>query len=344
MIAAEHDVASWGSEVAVGASERWTVRSSAVRPTTGRRIDCVDAARGVAVVAMLAANLVNVFFEDIPPVLAHNQGNSLRLFDLPAPVFQLLVGVSLPLFLASRAAAGRSAGEARRDALRRYAWLVLLGIALDSAGRLTLVPQWGVLQTLGLGGMVATLLATASDRTVVAASLALLAVFVTGSSGEVHGGPFAAFAFVPLTLLGLVAGRALVRMPRDAFAVWASRLGAGAFALALVLAAGGVPFNKLHGSSSFVALAAGAAMAVLAATAAAEEAPRGHPRWLLSVGRNALTAWVTLYVFVYYPAWIVVPTWHRLTPTAGVLAVALVTGAICTSTVALGRRGIRVPL
>jgi len=343
MIAAEHDVASWGSEAAVAASERWTVRSSAVRPTTGR-IDCVDAARGVAVVAMLAANLVNVFFEDIPPVLAHNQGNSLRFFDLPAPAFQLLVGVSLPLFLASRAKAGRSAAEARRDAMRRYAMLVLLGIALDCAGRLTLVPQWGVLQTLGLGGMVATLLATASDRTVVAVSLALLAVFVTGSSGEVHGGPFAAFAFVPLTLLGLVVGRALGRMPRRAFAIWSTWVAAAAFASALALFHAGIRFNKIHGSSSFVLLAAAASTALLAVAATGDEAQHGHPRWLLLVGRNALTAWVMLYVLVYYPAWIVVPSWGRLALAPGAVAVATTTAAICMTTVRLGRRGIRVPL
>src|SRR5438105_3758190 len=38
------------------------------------RVASVDVVRGLAVVAMLAANLVNVFLRDIPAVLAHNQG------------------------------------------------------------------------------------------------------------------------------------------------------------------------------------------------------------------------------------------------------------------------------
>ena len=99
------------------------------------RLLFLDVCRGLAVLAMLGANLVNVFLRRPPDILRHNQGDVLRALDLPAPVFQFLIGVSLALFLSNRRAAGRTAGEARRDAYRRFALLVLLGMLLDSAAR-----------------------------------------------------------------------------------------------------------------------------------------------------------------------------------------------------------------
>ena len=66
------------------------IEAATERPTTvvEARVQFVDACRGLAVIGMLLANLVNVFLTDVPGPLSHNQGDSLRLFDLPAPVFQ----------------------------------------------------------------------------------------------------------------------------------------------------------------------------------------------------------------------------------------------------------------
>ena len=52
----------------------------------GARLPFLDAARGLAVVAMLLANLVNVFAPIRPRWLGHDLGNELQMFDLPAPV------------------------------------------------------------------------------------------------------------------------------------------------------------------------------------------------------------------------------------------------------------------
>jgi len=316
-----------------------------VRVAAVGRVASVDVARGLAVIAMLAANLVNVFLHDVPAILAHNQGDTLRLFDLPAPVFQFMVGVSLPLFLAARMAKGSSRPQARRDAVNRFGRLILLGMVLDGVGKLTAHPQWGVLQTLGLGGIVATLVDGAPDEIVLGLTLGLLAFSTAVPGGEVHGDPVSALRFVPLTLGGLLAGRALVdgRTPRM-LATRAALLSATFLALGLVLFDAGIPFNKLVGTSSFVALTTGVAAALLAGAALHEaRGGRAHPVLTL-VGRNALTAWVTLYVIVYYPAWLIVPDWQRLAVAPGIVMAGLGTVAICASTVALGRRGIRVPL
>src|SRR5205823_30701 len=72
-----------------------------------------------------------------------------------------------------------------------------------------------VLQTLGLGGMIATLLADAPAEGVAGVAIALLGCFSGALNGEVHANPIAALAFVPLTLGGLLLGRVLPRGERQ---------------------------------------------------------------------------------------------------------------------------------
>ena len=106
----------------------------------------------------------------------------------------------------------------------------------------------------------------------------------------------------------------------------------------------GIPFNKVLGTSSFVALAAALSAATLAVTALVEHRGVRFPDWLRAVGGNALTAWVLQYVLVYYPAWIAFPSWRRLPLVPGMVAILATTTALSALTVALGRRGIRIPI
>ena len=50
------------------------------------------------------------------------------------------------------------------------------------------------------------------------------------------------------------------------------------------------------------------------------------------------------YAFVYYPAWLAFPSWARLPVVPGLATALVTTVALCVATVALGRRGMRVPL
>jgi predicted acyltransferase len=330
-----------GALVDVAAEARSTARSGVL----SRRVLFVDVSRGIAVVAMLVANLVNVCLHDIPSALTHNQGDVLRAFDLPAPVFQLLVGVSLPLFIAHRRRQGLTMRGATVEATRRFVLLVLLGMLLDGIGKLSPVPGWGVLQTLGLGGIVATALLPYSPAVRLAVAAALLACYSGAANGVVHARPDAALAFVPLTLVGTLVGDAIAEGDSPEDVAWLCiRTGALALAAALVLHAEGIPFNKVTGSSSFVAFATATGLAIVALGAAWEASGRPFPRWLLGTGRNALTAWVLLHVLVYYPAWLVFPSWERLALAPGLASVAAITMLLCVTTLALARRGIRVAL
>jgi hypothetical protein len=293
---------------------------------------------------MLAANLVNVYLRHVPSVLAHNQGPSLRLFDLPAPLFQFLIGVSLALYLRNRIAAGRTPAAARLDAGRRFALLIALGVLLDGVGGLSLAPRWGVLQTLGLGGLLATLLDAVSPTVCAVVAVGLLGLFSGPANGVVHAHPLAALAFVPLTLAGVLVGRTL-GPDGDARSLLPSAraVGAGALVAAAAFFAAGVPFDKTLGTSSFVLLATAVSAGLMYGTAAFEIRER-TPTWIVAIGRNALTAWVTLYIVVYYPAWLVFPGWHRLALGPGLVAVLATTALLSTAAVALGKRGVRIPL
>ena len=294
---------------------------------------------------MLLANGVNVFLHHIPDVFSHNQGDTLRAFDFPAPVFQFLIGVSLVLFLDKRVATGLTRSDARAAAIRRYALLIALGVLLDGVGTLAWRPRWGVLQTLGLGGIAATLVAFASTSVIAGVGLALLALYSGPLNSEVHASPPGALAFVPLTLAGLLVGRALLGpsplrdcMRRAATVAVVTGLLGG------VLYAVGIPFNKVTGTGSFVALATAAAAGSLALLAAVETIAGGLPGGLVEVGQNALNVWVLQYLVVYYPAWLIFPSWHRLRPMPGFYAIVGTTVTVSVLGVALGRRGIRVPI
>src|SRR5689334_5056796 len=217
-----------------------------------RRIAFLDACRAFAVLGMLFANMMNVFLRRVPHVLAHNEGDVLRLLDFPAAVFQFLIGVSLVLFLEKRSARGLTPRGAQVTALRRFALLIGLGIVLDGIGMLTARPQWGVLQTLGLGGAIATLLAHLPDVPATVAAVGLLAVFGSGGTGEARPSPLAALASAPLTLAGLLAGRGLgTSVPRRRFVVRAAAVATTGFVLGAATRLAGIPFNKVVGTCSF---------------------------------------------------------------------------------------------
>jgi len=306
------------------------------------RLSFLDAARGLAVIAMLLANLVNVFAPERPRWLAHNLGDELQLFDLPAPVFQFLIGTSLMLFLARHAKAG-APDAVTRLAIRRFVLLIGLGGVLDALAAGHLEVRWGVLQTLGMGGLVAVVFAGMSD--VVALGVAALIVVTHYGPGNnaVHRSAVDCMPFLSLTLLGLVVGRPLAAGDRAGFRRRALVAAVTCLTLALGLRLAGIPFNKVTGTSSFIALAGGVGSTLMVALESFDASGLQAPRSLTLLGANALTAWVLQYVLVFYPVTYAV-TPPDLSEAFNLGVVVVVTGLLTTLTLALARRGIRVPI
>jgi predicted acyltransferase len=308
----------------------------------GSRLLFLDSARGLAVIAMLLANLVNVFAPVRPRWLAHNLGDELQLFDLPAPVFQLLIGTSLVLFLTRRSHA-RAPEVVRRLAIRRFLLLIALGGVLDAIAAGHLEVRWGVLQTLGLGGLVAVVFASTSDALALAVAGVILVTHYGPGNNAVHRSAVDCMPFLSLTLLGLVIGRPLATGDRSRFRRRAMIAAGICLALALGLRLWGIPFNKVTGSGSFVALAGAVGATLLAALETFDAEGFGAPRLVSLLGANALTAWVLQYVLVFYPVTYAVSP-PDISVAANLAMVVLVATALTAVTLALARRGIRIPI
>lgn len=308
-----------------------------------RRLRFLDVARALAVMAMLVANLANVLPAERPRWLGHNLGDELLPLDLPAPTFQFLIGVSLVLYLERH---GRERGmlQARGRAARRFVLLVLLGALLDGIAAQRFEFRWGVLQTLGVGGLVAAALADLPDPLILAVAALITATHYGPGNNEVHRSLLDCLPFVPITLLGYVVGRPLARHELAAFERRAIGAALGALILALLLHVAGIPFNKLTGSSSFVLIASAASATLVAALSRLEERGWRFADRLVRLGGSALTAWVLQYALVYYPIAFVLGHPPGLSETSGLVAVALCVVMLCAATLALARRGIRVPL
>ncbi len=324
--------------------------------TRDGRLRFLDVARALAVLAMLAANLMNVIPADHPRWLAHNVGDELLPFDLPAPIFQFLIGVSLVLFLTRRRArAGRRAGDpagdrgsddraARLLAARRFLLLIAIGAVLDGILAERVEFRWGVLQTLGAGGLLTVAVAELPDLVVLGLAAVITATHYGPANREVHQSLVGCVPFLPITLVGWVVGRPLATADVARFERRAVLAAIGSLVLALVLHALGVPFNKVTGSSSFVLVAIAASATLVAALSRLERRGRRFPDVLVRLGGSALTAWVLLYLLVYYPVHLGLGHELALPEPSGMVAVAFCVVALSAVTLALARRGIRVPI
>ncbi|TMA79317.1 MAG: DUF1624 domain-containing protein [Deltaproteobacteria bacterium] len=312
-------------------------------PSAARRLRFLDTARALAVVAMLVANLVNVFAAERPYWLGHNLGDELLPLDLPAPIFQFLIGFSLVLFLERR---GRQTERrrARWLAARRFLLLVALGVGLDAVAAQRVEIRWGVLQTLGMGGIVAVALSELPDALIVAIAAVITATHYGPGNNEVHRSLLDCLPFMPITLIGYVVGRPLAKGDLFGYERRAVTVALGGLTLAVALRLTGVPFNKVIGTSSFVLLAIAASASLIAMLSRLEVRGWRFPDSLVRLGASALTAWVLQYILVYYPIIYVFGPPPALPEAGGLAAVAACVVALAAVTLALARRGIRVPI
>jgi len=95
------------------------------------RLASVDVLRGLTMAAMIIVNNPGSWSAMYPPLRHADWGEPLALADLIFPMFIFLVGVSVPLALTRRLAAGVSRADLLRHALRRAFVLFLIGIGLN---------------------------------------------------------------------------------------------------------------------------------------------------------------------------------------------------------------------
>ncbi len=95
------------------------------------RLASVDILRGLTMAAMIVVNNPGSWSYMYPTLRHAAWGESLRLADLIFPTFIFLVGVSVPLALSRRLAAGVPRTDLLRRVLRRGLVLLLIGVGLN---------------------------------------------------------------------------------------------------------------------------------------------------------------------------------------------------------------------
>jgi uncharacterized protein len=225
----------------------------AARPAGSGRVDAVDLARGIALVAMMFVHLGPQWTGEDPPV------GQMLASGRAAPLFAMLAGVALSL-VHRRDPGG--AGSARATCLRAIV-LVVLGLSLGSPDRVpvyVILASYGVLIVLALPlrGLPARALLALGLLWAVVAPVALLwlqiehdPVFADQAvwsdlvppwslAGELFvWGPYPASVWFAYVLVGMAVGRLDLGRPRTAVSVLAGgvallavSLGGGALAIA----------------------------------------------------------------------------------------------------------------
>ena len=275
-----------------------------------QREAAVDLFRGAIVTLFLFFNFLSSFTPEsaIPYILLHNQANLLP-GDFVAAFFAFIMGVSLAFSYAKRKGNGESSRHIFWAYLKRFSILVLIGLVLDSIfvlAQLKLV--WGVLQTLGIAGLVAMCVLPLDERKQVLTALLLLGAygillsqnqaFYDSVANSNHGGPLGALSYGTVTIFGLICGKML--MERKTFFLNAT-LGGIILGVTSLFVCFWIPYNKLLVTPSFALITAGCAFIVLAVFKYLEEKKGFRSEILQIFGRSSLLAWVLQYPMVFYP-------------------------------------------
>jgi predicted acyltransferase len=312
-----------------------TLVSATSTQSSSSRSVALDALRGLTVALMLLVN--NVALGTFTPAqLQHAAWSAgIHIADLVFPWFLFCAGTALPFAWASARKRHSSRWDWSRKALQRAVTLFALGCFLTSAINHAPTISLGVLQLIGLAGLVAALLEP--QRPVLRGGIAALLLIgywaflrftpITGlelGTFEPGRNPAANLnqwldpyglrglpSLIPTTALMLIAsliGSVLQRSTLGSNNLGSSNLGSSkAMRLAIIgiilTALGGLwnldlEFNKPHWTPAYILFTAGTAALVLAAINALETRFDSRPFWALTVfGSNALLGYIAPILF-----------------------------------------------
>jgi predicted acyltransferase len=306
----------------------------------------IDRLRGVLVVLMVAGNFGSgVAF--VPAFLKHAPDVGLTVADLVAPCFVFAIGLNFrPSFIRHSTT---SAAAAYRHFLLRY--LSLLGIgAILSAGGTVVAGQpsdWGVLQALGLAGLVSLLVVRWGTVARLAAGLVLLLAYqymvdafaLRTVLASVQGGFLGSLSWGALLILSTAAAD-VWRKGIVPYSLMCAALAAIAVASTLLW-----PVSKNRVSASYILISlAVSAVAFLLIDLGSRTAPR-YPGVFCWWGENALALYLLhllLLALVVLPG---VPGWYADAPAwLALLELAVILAVLTTVAWWLHRRRIRIGL
>jgi predicted acyltransferase len=244
-------------------------QAAVTSPVPGGRIEALDQFRGFAIVAMTAGNFL-AGVRAVPAWLKHAPDAGLTVADLIAPFFIFAIALTYGRSFAKRAERDGFKGAYEHFA-KRFFTLMALGFIMSLGavwtGETTNPVNWGVLQAIGLAGLVTLTVIRFPWWAKLAVGLAGLAVYqllvalLLGDAilGFPHGGVPGAFSWSCMMILGCGAADVFHRFKPQArnLAIMGAAFCAAGLVIALV-----VPVSKNRVSASYTLLATGLSLAV----------------------------------------------------------------------------------
>lgn len=219
------------------------------------RILSIDRLRGALVILMVGGDYLGGV-QVVPMFLKHAPDIGFTVADAVAPAFIFVIGLNYGPSLSRRMR--HSIPAAYRHFLVRYLALIGIGAIIAAGTTLTGVPtDWGVLQAIGLAGLICLLLIrlpawarfVIGVLTVCCYQYLLNASMLAAVQHSVHGGPFGALSWAGLLVLSTAVAD-----------VWRKGLRAYTICCAALVVAAGisaviVPVSKSRVSPSFILIA-----------------------------------------------------------------------------------------
>lgn len=303
--------------------------------SSSSRIVAIDQFRGFAILLMVLANYL-AGVHSVPAWLKHAPDIGLTVADLIAPFFIFAIGLTYGLSARRRMQAAGKAKTVQHFLVRFFA---LIGIgSLISAGEILfeidhVTVNWGVLQAIGVAGLVSLPVIGWSCRRRLGVGLALLAGYQIlldhGWRAKVlalpHGGLYGALGWAAMLILATVLADGFHgEQPGRARFVWQAAL---TLAFGLLLAAW-VPVSKNRISASYVLVSLGASGVLFSGFAWWAQRCQRRLELLAAWGENPLLLYVLhffLLALVVLPG---VPRWYPEAPVwlVAVQATALIAG------------------
>jgi predicted acyltransferase len=282
-----------------------------------QRVEAIDQYRGIAVILMVIANyLADV--ATVPGWLKHAPDIGVTVIDLIAPFFIFAIGLTYAESYRARMKRD-GVGKAWGHFLRRF--LALIGIgAVISAGEVLVGKNaspisWGVLQAIGVAGLVTLLViglpvvwrALVALAILCAYQLLLDASWLPTVLNSEHGGLEGALSWSGMLILSTVIAD-LWRQGREseAAAAWPGAISLGAGLLLSLVA----PISKNRVSASYVLVSLGASGLLFSLVLLAANRLGLRPAYLRWWGMNPLLLYIMHYLLLALVVLTDAPWWH----------------------------------
>lgn len=290
-------------------------------PPKSPRLASIDQFRGFAILLMaLADYLAGVTW--IPAWLKHAPDIGLTVIDLIAPMFIFSIGLTYALSLRRRAAAG-GWGQAAWHAVVRY--LAVLGVgAILSTGEVAIGENqtgitWGVLEAIGVAGLITLLVIRLPLWSRALCGLGLLAVYqvlldnfwLKTVLGSPHGGIQGALDWAAMLILATVLADLFHDRARSRGWFLAASLALLVAGLAL---SPWLPISKNRVSGTYVLVSLGISGLVFAGFTLLVDRWRRRLPLLTAWGRNPILLYVLHLILIglfFLPD---VPGWYATAP------------------------------